>query len=59
MKKLKDFIHNTFKKECRCGEKAVVECITYDNKKFFLCSNCLRSLRFREKEFFKSILNYD
>ena len=42
-----------------CELDAVVVCKTYNDKTIYLCLNCLRSLRFRETEFFKSILPYD
>ena len=46
-------------KDCRfCGRRAVVVCTTYSDKRQYLCSECLRGFRFREKEFWKSILPY-
>ena len=41
-----------------CGTKSVVKCTGHDGRIHFLCSDCLRSIRFREKEFYKSIRPY-
>lgn len=46
-------------RDCKyCGTKAVVKCENYDGDIVFMCSECLRSIRFREKDFFKSIKPY-
>lgn len=44
--------------DCNCGGRAVVKCKTWKNKTVYLCSDCLRSFRFREKDFFKSIMPF-
>lgn len=56
---LKKFFKWLFKHDCKyCKKDAVVVCKTYNNKKIYMCSECLRAFRFREKECFKSVLPY-
>ena len=41
-----------------CGRRAVVKCKTHADETRYMCSECLRAIRFREREMFKSILPY-
>jgi len=53
-----DFIKDLFslKPECNfCHYTAHNKTIDHNDKKGYICSNCLRSVRFRENNFFKSI----
>jgi len=53
-----DFIRElfSFKPECNyCHYPAQNKTIDHNNKKGYICSNCLRAIRFRENNFFKSI----
>lgn len=53
-------IKRIFRNNCKyCNNKAVVLCVTYKNKKVYMCSDCLRAFRFRERECFKSVMPYD
>lgn len=52
---LLEFFQDLWVSHCDCGDKAVVQCYTWNKKKLYLCSNCLRSVRFREKDFFEFI----
>jgi predicted SprT family Zn-dependent metalloprotease len=58
IQRVKEIFQDLFPKKCRCGRNAVVINKTYKNEKIYMCSYCLRSIRFKEKEFFKSILPY-
>ena len=47
-------------KDCKfCECRAVVKWKTYDNRTVFMCSDCLRAIRFIETDFYKSIENYN
>jgi len=55
-----DFIKElfSFKPECNyCHytRKDMNKTINYNDKKGFICAECLRVIRFRENDFFKSI----
>lgn len=58
MKLLATIIQSLQIRDCKCGSRAVVKCKTWEDKTVYMCSECLRSLRFRETEFFKSILPF-
>lgn len=59
LNKLKNIIKTLFKHHCKyCNNRAVVVCVTYKNKKVYMCSDCLGAFRFREKEYFKSVMSY-
>lgn len=56
--KIKKKIQDWLPMPCECGYSAVVICKTHNDDTVYLCSNCLRSFRFREKDYFKSIKPY-
>jgi hypothetical protein len=58
LKKIKEWWQDFISTPCNCGRKPVVICKTYDDKTVYMCSECLRAIRFREKDLFKSILPY-
>ena len=58
MKLLTKIIQSFQIADCRCGGRAIVKCKTWEDRTVYLCYDCLRSLRFREKDFFKSIMPF-
>lgn|GEM_PF-6844591 len=55
LKFLKDLFSKTYKCDfCQCPED-INETIDYNNKTGYICASCLRHIRFRESNYFKSI----